>query len=92
MAPVRPFCTIGGAHAETGFTTAQTVNGAGLADLRAWHVMNGVGSKRQLQEVLLQFLENHFVTEHAKSYDYLDRSYDDTALIDRLWRWRFRKC
>jgi uncharacterized protein (DUF1800 family) len=65
--------------------------GAQLHDLRAWHVLNAVSSKRQLLEVLLQFLENHFVTQHAKSVDYLDRSYDDFTLLDKLaadWEYR----
>jgi len=26
---------------------------------------------------VLQFLENHFVTQHSKSVDYFDRFYDD---------------
>ena len=84
--------TFGGPNAETGFTTAQSVNGATLADLRAWFVMNAVGAKRQLLEVLTQFLENHFVTEHSKSVDYLDRSYDDTTLMDKLAaNWEYRE-
>lgn len=57
---------------------------ASLADLRAWFVMHAVGAKRQLLEVLTQFLENHFVTEHSKSVDYFDRFYDDFPLMDRI--------
>jgi uncharacterized protein (DUF1800 family) len=84
--------TFGGADPETGFTTARSVNGASLADLRAWFVMNAVGGKRQLLEVLTQFLENHFVTEHAKSADYFDRSYDDSTLMDKLAaNWEYRE-
>jgi uncharacterized protein (DUF1800 family) len=41
--------------------------------LRAWHVQHAVRSKKQLQEVLLQFLENHFVTQVSKSRDWLDQ-------------------
>ncbi len=43
-----------------------------LADLRAWHLLRALQSKRQLNEVLRQFLENHFVTQYSKSNDYLD--------------------
>ena len=57
---------------------------ANLADLRAWFLMHAVGAKRQLLEVLTQFLENHFVTEHSKSVDYFDRFYDDFPLMDRI--------
>jgi uncharacterized protein (DUF1800 family) len=46
-------------------------------DLRAWHVLRAVRSKKQLQEVLLQWLENHFVTQASKSRDYFDGIYDD---------------
>ena len=52
-------------------------NSAELTDLAAWHTMHAVQSKKQLLEVMLQFLENHFVTQHAKSEDYLDRYYED---------------
>jgi uncharacterized protein (DUF1800 family) len=44
--------------------------------LRAWHVLHAVQSKRQLLEVLDQFLENHFVTQYSKSSDYFDTYYD----------------
>ncbi|MFN0068406.1 MAG: DUF1800 family protein [Limisphaerales bacterium] len=47
-----------------------------LRDLRAWHSLNAVYSKRQLLEVLLQFFDNHFVTQHSKSVDYFDGFYD----------------
>ena len=56
----------------------------GLADLRAWFVMHAVGAKRQLLEVLTQFLENHFVTQHSKTVEYLTRYYSDFALLDRI--------
>lgn len=74
-----------------GRVTIDTIGGASLNDLRAWFCMSAVGSKRQLLEVLLQFFENHFVTEHAKSRDYFDRYYDDGNLIPRLatdWEYR----
>jgi uncharacterized protein (DUF1800 family) len=43
-----------------------------IADLRAWHVLRGIGAKRQLLEILLQFFENHFVTQYSKSASYFD--------------------
>ncbi len=48
---------------------------AGTADrrmLQGWHVQRAVQSPRQLNEILRQFCENHFVTEYSKSLDYLD--------------------
>jgi uncharacterized protein (DUF1800 family) len=54
-----------------------------LADLRAWFCSRAVGARGQLSEVLLQFLENHFVTQHSKTTDYLDRYYDG-GILDRL--------
>jgi uncharacterized protein (DUF1800 family) len=53
---------------------------ADLADLRAWHVLHAIQSKRQLLEVTRQFLENHFVTQVTKTRDYFDnRGYDGTV-------------
>jgi len=71
-------------------------NTANLNDLTAWHILHAVQSKKQLQEVLLQFLDNHFVTQYRKSTDYFDRYYDEgedamhaTNLEYReLQRWR----
>lgn len=67
-----------------------------LEDLRAWHVLRAIQSKKQLMEVLLQFFENHFVTQHKKSKDYLDQYYsgddDDKRatrmeyMENKLWR------
>ncbi|HTD85093.1 MAG TPA: DUF1800 family protein [Candidatus Binatia bacterium] len=66
-----------------------------LNDLRAWHCANAVGSSRQLLEVLTQFFENHFVTQHSKTSDYFDRYYDglqDAVATDleyrEVSRWR----
>lgn len=42
-------------------------------ELRAWHVLHAIHSKKQLQETLLQWLENHFVTQVSKSRDWIDR-------------------
>jgi uncharacterized protein (DUF1800 family) len=54
-------------EATTPIYTNGAATNASIADLRAWHVMRGVGARRQLLELLLQFLENHFVTEYSKS-------------------------
>lgn len=81
------------ASIEDGTETTTTVGGANLFDLRALHVLNAVSAKRQLIQVLLQFLENHFVTQHAKSVDYFDRFYDDGNLMDIFatdWEYRER--
>ncbi|PYK01116.1 MAG: hypothetical protein DME23_04890 [Verrucomicrobia bacterium] len=48
-----------------------------IDDLRGWHVQRGVQSKRQLLEVLDQFLENHFVTQYSKSSDYFSTYYNN---------------
>ena len=55
-----------------------------VASLRAWFVLHAVQSKRQLYEILTQFFDNHFVTEHSKSVDFFDRFYDGGAQLDRL--------
>jgi uncharacterized protein (DUF1800 family) len=63
----------------------ELVNGiASIDDLRAWHVLHAVQSKRQLLEVLDQFLENHFVTQHSKSRDYFDTFYNGGTLLDQF--------
>jgi uncharacterized protein (DUF1800 family) len=43
-----------------------------ISNLRSWHLMKAMSSKRQLNEILRQFCENHFVTEYSKSNDYMD--------------------
>ena len=48
-----------------------------IDDLRGWHVQRGVQSRRQLLEVLDQFLENHFVTQYSKSSEYFSNYYND---------------
>jgi uncharacterized protein (DUF1800 family) len=63
--------------------TVDTFGGVTLAELQSWFALNAAYSKRQLLEVLSQFIENHFVTYHAKTMDYLDRFYDG-GILDRL--------
>ena len=43
---------------------------ARLPDLQAWHVLNAVASERQLHEVLVQFVDNHFTTYFWKTRDW----------------------
>ncbi|HXT40635.1 MAG TPA: DUF1800 family protein, partial [Candidatus Angelobacter sp.] len=58
--------------------------GASIDDLRGWHALRAVQSKRQLLEVLDQFLENHFVTQYSKSSDYFTTYYSDGNLTAQL--------
>ena len=73
--------------------TLDTTAGASLADLKAWFVMNAVGAKRQLLEVLSQFLENHFVTQYSKSFDYITGIYNnDGTVAGRITtEWEYRE-
>jgi uncharacterized protein (DUF1800 family) len=57
--------------------------GVSLDEMRRWYCQNAVGSPAQLLEVLTQFFENHFVTYHSKTADYLDTYYDG-GIMDRL--------
>ena len=52
---------------------------AAMNDLRRWHLLHAVQSKRQLTEVLRQFWENHFVTQYSKTRDYFDNIGYDTV-------------
>ena len=45
---------------------------AAITDLQAWYVLHALRSKKQLLEVLTQFLDNHFVTLQSKSEEYLN--------------------
>src|SRR5439155_6728895 len=66
-----------GIVAIPGTLATHLVQGSATIDeLRAWHVQHAVQSRRQLLEVLDQFLENHFVTQYSKSSDYFDTYYD----------------
>jgi uncharacterized protein (DUF1800 family) len=40
---------------------------ANLHDFRAWYAMHCIGGRRQLQEVMLYWLENHFVSQWTKA-------------------------
>ncbi|MEP6664369.1 MAG: DUF1800 family protein [Verrucomicrobiota bacterium] len=69
--------------APTDVIPSQT-NFATMNDFRALHILRAVGAKRQLLEILLQFFENHFVTQYSKSVDYFDQFYDDNATETRI--------
>ncbi len=87
----RRFDTIRAASIDDGTVTINTLGGAQVADLRSWFVQHCVGDNRQLLHVLLQFLENHFVTQSSKSVDYLDRFYDGTILETLATDWEYRE-
>ncbi|HXJ55121.1 MAG TPA: DUF1800 family protein [Verrucomicrobiae bacterium] len=57
--------------------------GVTLDEMRRWYCQNAAGSPAQLLEVLTQFFENHFVTYHSKTMDYLDAYYDG-GILDRI--------
>src|ERR1044071_594506 len=74
-----------GIVATPGTLATRLVQGrASIDELRAWHVQHAVQARRQLLEVLDQFLENHFVTQYSKSVDYFDTYYDDFTLMGQL--------
>jgi uncharacterized protein (DUF1800 family) len=64
---------------------------ATISDLRNWHVLHAVESKKQLLEVLLQFLDNHFVTEYTKSRDHFSAFYKDTQQSQEAVNLEFRE-
>jgi uncharacterized protein (DUF1800 family) len=55
-----------------------------LTDLRAWQLLHAVQSERQLNEVLRQFIENHFVTQYGKTVDFFDGKGYPNDLSTRL--------
>lgn len=62
---------------------------ASTGDLRAWHAQHAVRSKKQLQEVLLQWLENHFVTQVGKSREWLDMYLSNDSGEPEMWAAHF---
>jgi uncharacterized protein (DUF1800 family) len=60
--------------------------GATFTDWKALFTMHAVGARRQLLEILLQFWENHFVTQFSKSSSYLNGIYngDNGVMEDRI--------
>ncbi len=83
---------VGTSHTNVAFIQSKLVEAtnfvyttnANIADLRAWHVLRAVGAQRQLLEILLQFFENHFVTQWSKSENYFGNFYSDGNIEDRL--------
>jgi uncharacterized protein (DUF1800 family) len=71
-----------GASSAGSLLSQLTADEASLTTLRSWHVQRAVESKRQLLEILLQFLENHFVTEYTKSANFF--SLYDNSVPGRL--------
>jgi uncharacterized protein (DUF1800 family) len=66
-----------------------------ISDLRAYHVLRAVQSKRQLYEILVQFFENHLTTDYQKVEDWFDNNYSNaitnsalrkTLAVDLEWR------
>ena len=57
---------------------------ASVDDLRAWFVLHAVRSKRQLLEVLSQFMDNHFTTEYSKSLDYISGLITNQTVIPQV--------
>jgi uncharacterized protein (DUF1800 family) len=49
-----------------------TSGAASIGDLQAWFALHAVRSRRQLLEVLSQFVDNHFTTYYGKTRDYMD--------------------
>lgn len=66
---------INGSSRPDSLLTQLTTGQATIETLRSWHIRRAVESKRQLLEVLLQFLENHFVTQYTKSREHFDQFY-----------------
>ena len=64
----------------TGYGMAPT--NVSLSDLRAYHLLRAVQSKRQLYEILVQFFENHFSTEYQKTKDWFDNNYGNSITND----------
>jgi len=83
--------------APVSLTNGTAAGTATIDILRAWFSLRAVGADRQLLEVLSQFLDNHFVTQHTKALDYFQLYYGDFTMRNRvateleyreLTRWR----
>jgi len=57
-----------------------------LSELRVYHMLRAVQSKRQLYEILVQFFENHFTTEYQKLDDWFDMNYSGIITNDNKRR------
>jgi uncharacterized protein (DUF1800 family) len=79
------------ASTSASLLTQLTRSEAAIDTLRSWHVRHAIESKKQLLEVMLQFLENHFVTEYSKSRDYFDQFYNGTDIGQLATEMEFRE-
>jgi len=57
---------------------------ATIEDLRAWYVQHAVQSRRQLLEVMTQFVDNHFTTYYSKTRDYMDNQVTNDTAVARI--------
>ncbi len=55
------------------FFSSNPVNNS-LSEIRAYHLLRAVQSKRQLYEIMVQFFANHFTTEYQKVEDWFDNN------------------
>jgi uncharacterized protein (DUF1800 family) len=55
-----------------------------IGDLRAYHVLRAVQSKRQLYEIMVQFFDNHFSTEYTKIKDWFDNNTANAVTNDAM--------
>lgn len=83
-APVSPLYAklTNGAPPLANYLTAPVTNS--LSDLRAYHILHAVQSKRQLYEVLVQFFDNHFSTEYQKLKDWFDNNHGNAITNDAM--------
>ena len=70
-----------------------------LSELRAYHLLRAVQSKRQLYELMVQFFENHFTTQYDKIQDWFDNNIQSAITnpavrinlaLDLEWREHFK--
>src|SRR6185436_3424806 len=55
-----------------------------LSDMRAYHILHAVQSKRQLYEIMVQFFDNHFSTQYQKIEDYFDNNFSNVVTNDAM--------
>jgi uncharacterized protein (DUF1800 family) len=66
-----------------------------INDLRAYHILHSLQSKRQLYELMVQFFENHFTTQASKTEQWFDDNFSNSITnaatrqnlaVDLEWR------
>jgi len=55
-----------------------------IGDMRAYHVLRAVQSKRQLYELVVQFFDNHFSTDYTKIKDWFDVNTSNAITNDAM--------